>query len=548
MANNVEEFILLLNDRFTAGMNEAKRATENTESAFGSLTKLVAGLGITAGITMLAKSVVGAGIEAEQTKTSFEVMTGSIGNANKLLGDLAQFANVTPFDNKAVEDSAKIMLQFGIKANDIIPTMKMLGDTSGGNAEKLQQMTLAFSQMTSAGKLQGQDLLQMINAGFNPLNVLAEESAKKLGTDVPTAMMKLRKEMESGNISVGMVRHAFTVATSAGGTFFGMMDKQALTVGGRISTLQGTVYEMSKSIGTALLPVVGYLVDGLQHLVEWTMKNKELIMIVTGAIVGAVAGYQLYILYTSLSAIATGGLTTAFELLNVVMSLNPVGLIIAGIVALIAVVVICYKHFDKFRAVVDGVWSGLKKFFDNAVNTFKALPTLIIDAFKQIPTAIGNVMSGVGKLLTAIVTGDFKSVPTLLKNIGGDLLKSNPLTGVALKLGENLSTGVTDAFKDGKNKSLTASLAKKQADATANATTGATTTNTTDKTKTSGLGSGLSEIKSGAPKVFNINIEKLVEKMSFETANLVETKNIIKDEITKVLLGAVNDSQIIAES
>jgi len=58
----------------------------------------------------------------------------------------------------------------------------------------------------------------------------------------------------------------------------------------------------------------------------------------------------------------------------------------------------------------------------------------------------------------------------------------------------------------------------------------------------------LSEIKAGAPKVFNINIEKLVEKLSFETTNLAETKSVIKDEITKVLLAAVNDSQVIAES
>lgn len=546
----IQEYILKLTDKFTAGMENARKATEQTETAFGSLTGVIAKLGLTAGIGMLAKQIANVGIESEQTKTSFAVMTGSVENANKILGDLAQFANVTPFDNKAVEDSAKIMLQFGIKAKDVIPTLKMLGDTSGGNAEKLQQMTLAFAQMSSAGKLQGQDLLQMINAGFNPLNVLAEEMAGKLGIQVPEAMGKLRKEMEDGKMSVDRVQHAFQLATSKGGSFYGMMDKQSLTVGGRLSTLQGTVYELTKTIGESLLPIMGSVVDSLQTFVVWFDKNKKSILIFTGAILTAVAAYKTYVFFTTLSTLATGGLTAAFTLLNFVMSLNPVGLIVAGIAALVAGVIIAYKTFDRFRAVVDGVWNAIKQLFTNAVQTFKSLPTLIIDAFKQIPAAIGNVLSGVGKVLTAIVTGDFKSVPALLKTIGGDLLKTNPLTGVAVKIGGSLANGVADAFNDGKADSMSMSTnSKTGSKSTSDATTGgvAGLVSATGSGTSKSLGSGLSEIKSGAPKVFNINIEKLVEKMTFETSTFAETKSIIKDEITKVLLAAVNDSQIIAE-
>jgi len=530
----VEEHILLLTDRFTKGMKDAKDATESTSSAFSGLTSMIGTIGAAIGIGSAVKAVFELGIEAEQTQTSFEVMTGGIGNAKKLLGELAQFANVTPFDNKAVEDSAKILLQFGIAGDDIIPTLRMLGDTSGGNAEKLAGMTMAFGKMSSTGKLTGETLDTMITNGFNPLTVISEKTGKSMAT--------LRKEMENGKISVDQVNGAFQSATSEGGMFFGMMDKQSATVGGRISTLQGTMQELGKSIGGALNPALGGLVDLLQSGVQFLSDHKTAMLAVIGAVAGGALAFGVLALATNASAIAFGAL-------NLIMSINPVGAIVVAIGALIAAFVVLWKTSDQFRAFFFGIFSGFKQFFANVVTTFKSFPTLIIDAFKGIPAAIYGVLKGVGGLLTAIVTGDFKSVPALLKNIGGDLLKSNPMTAVAGKIGESLANGVGDAFGKGKNKELAASIKPADVVTSMAKKTAGTETNAdgTPKTKTAGVGSGMSGITASAPKNFTINIEKLVEKMIFETSNLTETKSIIKDEITKVLLAAVNDSQIISE-
>lgn len=530
MANNVEEHILLLTDKFTKPLAEAKGATDAMRSSFGGIAELAGGIGAAIGIGALVKSVFSLGIEAEQTRTSFAVMLGGVENANQMLGDLAKFANVTPFDNAGVEKAAQTLLQFGVEGEKIIPTLQMLGDASGGNAEKLQSMTLAFAQIQSAGRLTGQDLLQLINAGFNPLKVMSEKTGR--------SMAELKKEMESGKIGFDKVEQAFKDATSEGGLFFGMMDKQSKTVGGRISTLQGTVQELGKSIGESLNPALGGLVDFLQSGVGFINEHKQGLTVLAGAVAGGAIAYGLFAAAMSAGSIATGIMTAATAALNFVMAMNPIGIVVVAIGALIAAAVVAWNTFDSFRATLKGVWAAIKSFFDNAVNRFREFPNIILDAFKGIPAAMWNSLKGVGNIIGAIVTGNFSAVPDLMKQLGGDLLKTNPLTAVAVELGK----GSGKAFGDAYDKEMKASAEGKAATSAKKDATKSTKA----ATNSASVGSGLSSITAAAPKVFNINIEKLVEKLEFTTNNLSESKQVIKDEITKVLLAAVNDSQIIA--
>lgn len=50
-----------------------------------------------------------------------------------------------------------------------------------GNASRFQLLSLAFSQMSATGRLMGQDLNQMINAGFNPLQEISKKTGKSIG-------------------------------------------------------------------------------------------------------------------------------------------------------------------------------------------------------------------------------------------------------------------------------------------------------------------------------------------------------------------------------
>ncbi len=299
----------------------------------GAVLGGMAGFKLFEGIAGVAKL----GMDMEQTEVSFETMLGSMSKAKGMIEGLDKFANATPFQNDVLYENSKLLLNFGMAGEKVIPTLKMLGDVSGGNKQKLDSLSLAYAQVQSAGKLTGQDLLQMINAGFNPLNEIAKKSGKSMG--------ELKKAMSKGQISAQMVEEAFKGATSKGGRFYKMMEKQSKTAAGKLSTLMGKLKQKGIAIGKALLPAINWIIDGglrlidnISSLVNWYRKYSETINVVVGAIVIAVGAYQTYLIVTRAVKAATLAWAAATKSLGLALSLNPVGLIIAGIALLVAAI------------------------------------------------------------------------------------------------------------------------------------------------------------------------------------------------------------------
>ena len=221
---------------------------------------LVAG-GI-AGVAMGAVSGVGKsmslGMEAGKNKTSFEVLAGKEGG-NKLYGDLIKFAQDSIFGNEVYEN-AQMMKAFGIETEKVMPSLKMLGDISMGNKDKLGSLSLAYSQIMSTGRLMGQDLLQLINAGFNPLKIISEQTGLSLGD--------LKDKMDKGAISAEMVEQAFKIATSEGGQFYNMTNKIAETPFGKFQAMQGQIEGIAMQLGLALMPVATNMMNALQPVLD----------------------------------------------------------------------------------------------------------------------------------------------------------------------------------------------------------------------------------------------------------------------------------------
>jgi len=126
--------------------------------------------------------------------------------------------------------------------------------------------------MSSTGKLMGQDLLQMINAGFNPLKVIADETGE--------SMASLKKKMSDGAITADMVTKAFISATSAGGQFYGGMEKASKTLPGLISTLKDDVSTAGRSFVEDLMPALMDTVKQLSSFAKWlTSKARSLLQV-----------------------------------------------------------------------------------------------------------------------------------------------------------------------------------------------------------------------------------------------------------------------------
>jgi tape measure domain-containing protein len=202
--------------------------------------------------------------ELENSTVAFKVMLGSAADAKNMLAGIKSFALESPFSKAGLTQSAQTLMQFGVEGKNVLSTLRMLGDISIGDANRLQSLSLAFGQMTSAGRLMGQDLLQMINAGFNPLN----EISKKTGE----SMLQLKKRMEGGGISAAEVGAAFQQATSEGGRFHGMMNEMSKTWDGEWAKMGEQLKEMFTPIGKLVIQEIKPMVAGLNVILETTNR------------------------------------------------------------------------------------------------------------------------------------------------------------------------------------------------------------------------------------------------------------------------------------
>lgn len=306
------------------------------------------------GLKELAGKIMSVRGEFESMETSLKVLLGgSEEKLNNIMGQIKEYALASPLNTKDMVGAVQMMTSFGIEAEKSIDYLKAIGDVSMGDAGKFNSLALAFSQMSSAGKLMGQDLMQMVNAGFNPLEEISRKTGKSIG--------ELKNEMSSGAISSKMVQDAFISATSAGGKFFGMADEGSKTLNGQISMLQESFDNMFNEIGSNGEGVVMKAVQAGTYLVE----NYETIGKVLEGLLIAYGTYRTAIILntaleqaqfiaraasitgTSALSVATGMLQKQMAALNITMAMNPYVAVAAAVIGLCVAV---YTLTDRTTA------------------------------------------------------------------------------------------------------------------------------------------------------------------------------------------------------
>ena len=291
------------------------------------------------GLKELASKVISVRAEFESMETSLKVLLG--GNEerlNNIMGKIKEYALASPLNTKDMVGAVQMMTSFGIETEKSIDYLKAIGDVSMGDAGKFNSLALSFSQMSSAGKLMGQDLMQMVNAGFNPLEEISRKTGKSIG--------ELKNEMSKGAITSKMVQDAFISATSAGGKFYGMASEGAKTLNGQISMLQESFDNMFNEIGSKGEGVVMSAVQAATYLVE----NYEQ---VGRVIVGLATSFGIYRTAVALATMTTNGYTIAetiaytrtlllekaTKLLNMTMLSNPYVAAAAALATLIGAII-----------------------------------------------------------------------------------------------------------------------------------------------------------------------------------------------------------------
>lgn len=276
LARGAEEARRLMGGIGAAAEEEGSRLDAAFARARGAAASL-----FTAGAALgFAREMVGVRREIEGLETSFRVLLGSQQEADALFGRLRGFAARTPMALGDLAKAAQTMLGFGVASRDVAPLLEAIGDISMGDSAKFQALALAFSQASASGRLMGQDLMQMINAGFNPLAQISERTGRSVG--------ELKEEMARGAIGADALRGAFLGAAAAGGRYHGMLEAQARGLGGSLAQLEGAWQEMLNAAGEAAGGAVAGAARGAAELLKRYREVGEIL----GALVGAYGAYR----------------------------------------------------------------------------------------------------------------------------------------------------------------------------------------------------------------------------------------------------------------
>lgn len=261
---------------FKEQAGEAKRESESFTMSLGKIAGLVGG--VTA-LKSLVSQIVAVRAQFQDMETQIETLVGADVTA-RIMPQIKEMAKVSPLTMGDIVGAEKMMLSFNIEAEKSVEFLRALSDVSMGNSQKFNSLTLAFSQMSSAGRLMGQDLLQMINAGFNPLQQISEKTGKSIA--------QLKEEMSKGAISAEMVQQAFLDATSAGGKFYNMSENASKTINGQISMMQDAMDAMFNELGTK---TEGVIIKSIQTATA-LIQNYEKIGQVLASLVGTYGVYR----------------------------------------------------------------------------------------------------------------------------------------------------------------------------------------------------------------------------------------------------------------
>ena len=425
--------------------------------------------GIATNPLILAGAAIGGsikkGMEADLQQANITtLLRGDVEKAKALYAQLSDYGVKTPYDKAGLIEAQKTMMSFGLSSEFAFGKLKNIGDIAMGDAQKMQSLSLAFAQATSAGKLQGQDLMQMINVGFNPLQVISERTGE--------SMAALKERMSKGGISAQELAQAFEWATDKQGLFYQGAEKAGQTLSGKFNKMMDSITELALKVYEVISPMLGPLVDFMSAVFEsigggigWLIQKFQEGNPVIWGIVGAIGIFTTaLILHNTYTAIATAWqnrLTWAVIKTNLAFLANPITWIIVGIITLIAMIAYCIVGISGWGKAWEHTIQGMKYIWEAFILTYKAHWNTAVNAFMagidacklawyKFKEAVGLGDSSENQAMIAKIQNDLqeraKSVTEGYKKAGEAGAKAKEAFG---KIGDSLEFKSFKEVKDG---------------------------------------------------------------------------------------------------
>lgn len=216
--------------------------------------------------------------EYQQLEIAFETMLGSKSQADALMAQLIDTAATTPFEMKEIAESSKMLLAYGMAADEVNGTLIRLGDIAAGLSIPIKDLAFLYGTTMVQGRLYTQDLNQFLGRGIP----LADELAKQFGKN----KSEVKKLVEEGKIGFPEVQKAIEALTNEGSKFGGLMEAQSKTIKGQQSNIEDAWEQMMNEIGRSQEENISGALDITGKLIEnWKTIGK--VVLTAAAAIGS---------------------------------------------------------------------------------------------------------------------------------------------------------------------------------------------------------------------------------------------------------------------
>ena len=432
--------VFALTDNVSNPLRMIQNNLSNTVKGFESLSgKIVAvnsllnifsyGMDLVQKSTSFFQSFISDAGEYESLMVRLKVATGDASTAMKEFEELKDFASKTPFDLPGVVDASIMFRNAGIEAENIIPTIKMLGDVAQGNNEYFNRMALNFMQIKSAGKATMQDLNQFAYMGIPIKQVL-----KDMGRE--------------GDTSFEAIQMAFKRMTSEGGQFYNSMNANAGTMSGSMSNLRDSIQQVRAELGNQLLPVISSVTRAISEMLS-ELKETQIFQNIKNKFT-ELANTIKYNLDSIIATIIKVGtiitevgivFATAWSIIN-----YPITLTVLGITLFIKILYEATKVSNDFSVQATGGFNQVAESASSLGAIIGGVVGTIQGLFNIIYNAVATLINAFASLSEFFVNIWFHPIKTI-KNFFLDLLSTilDVVSTVA---------GVFDLFGTGLSKTL----------------------------------------------------------------------------------------------
>lgn len=462
-------------------------------------------------------------LEAQALQLSFEAAAGAQGAA-RLVNDLQEITAKTVLGNEAVTKQAGTLNEAGFGKDEIAPSLQMLGTAAVGDEKKFETLTDAFSQVRNEGALTVETLKLFASAGFDPLQQMAD--------DTGVALTTLYERLGQGNISFADVQTSLTNATAAGSDFYNATERLNNSEFGKLAIMSNELDVIQQKIGGLLLPVLGILIDELLKpfsdallvAAEWLQKNQDLVYAVGLGLLFFAAGYGAVAVAMNASTIAANIATGAIALFNLVMSLNPIGIVVGLLAGLVAGMLYAWENMEGFRQWLWSLWEMFRQVFTNIGNFF------------------GKIFEPIGEAITAFQEGRYMDAASAIGDLAGNLSPIN----LAASAAEFIATGgLTEGLEEAKARGYELGKNKKEAETEAATPSDAKVTDAFTGAKAGARKASVADtttksITDGGPRVININGVKFTDKIEVYNTNAQESAGELQRIFEEMFLRVLN--------